>query len=96
MMKKDVTKKSPTRGTFSTNTDLETYIEASFQMNPTTCAFTLQTVQEYDPDLITTKLNTSTNVLESFMNGILVNLPWLYMYDNTNPSNRVNETVQNL
>jgi hypothetical protein len=96
MMKKDVTAKSPTRGTFSTNTDLETYIEASFTVNHKTCAFTLETVKEYDPDLVTSKLNRSTNVLESFINGILVNLPSLYMYDNTNPSTRVNETVQNL
>ena len=96
MMKKDVTVKSPTRGTFSTNTDLETYIEASFTMNNKTCAFTLETVKEYDPDLVTTKLNTTTNVLDSYINGIPVNLPSLYSYDNTSPSARVNETVQNL
>lgn len=95
-MAKDVTKKSLSSGTFTTTTDLETYVEASFTMNPNTCEFTLNTVKEYDPDLITTQLNTVTKMYDSFLNGILVNLPSLFTYDNTTPSARVNETVQNL
>ena len=96
MMKKDVTRKSLGYGTFSTTTDLETYVEALFTMNPTTCDFTLKSVVEYDPDEITTKVNKVTNAIDTYIGGLKVDPPSLYNYDNTNPSTRVNETAQNL
>ena len=96
MMKKDVTRKSLGYGTFSTTTDLETYVEALFTMNPTTCDFTLKSVIEYDPDEITTKVNKLTNSIDTYLGGLKVEPPLLYNYDNTNPSTRVNETAQNL
>jgi hypothetical protein len=96
MMKKDMTRKSLAHGTFSTTTDLETYVEALFTMNPTTCDFTLKSVIEYDPDEITTKVNKQTNSIDTYIGGLKVDPPSLYNYDNTTASNRVNETAQNL
>jgi hypothetical protein len=94
MMIKDITTKTPGTTTFSTDAGLDTYVTATFNINPTTCAATLNTVTEFDPDLITTKTDNATGDTTSFINGVKVNLPLLFNYDNTAPSTRVNETVK--
>lgn len=94
MMIKDITTKDSATGTFSTDAALDTYVTATFNINPTTCAATLNTVTEFDPDLITTTTDNATGDTTSFINGVKVNLPLLFNYDNTTPSTRVNETVK--
>jgi hypothetical protein len=93
MMSKDITTKNTTHNKFSTDTGIDTYVKASFTAD-TTCKFTLNSVKEYDPDLITTQINSTTNLLDTYLNGVSVQLPYLFTYDNTKPSKRVNETVQ--
>jgi hypothetical protein len=95
-MTKDVTTKNTITNSFSTVPGLDTYITANFTENYSTGAFTLNTVAEYDPDLITTTTDTITGVANSYINGVAVSLPFLYNYDNSTPSTRVNVTVQNL
>ncbi len=93
MMSKDLTVKDTSTNTFSTDTGIDTYVKATFTVG-NTCAFTLNSVTEYDPEKITTETNPTTNMLDTFMNGVKVQLPYLFAYDNTAPSNRVNETIQ--
>jgi hypothetical protein len=94
MMSKDITTKNTTTGSFTTETALDTYVTATFNVNPTTCAATLNTVTEFDPDLITTMTDNTTGDTTSYIKGVKVNLPLLFNYDNTTPSTRVNETVR--
>jgi hypothetical protein len=94
MMTKDITTKNATTGTFSTESAIETFVTATFNVNPTTCAATLNTVTEFDPDLITTTTDNTTGNTTSFIKGVKVNLPLLFNYDNTTPSSLVNETVK--
>ena len=93
MMSKDVTKKDTVTDSFSVSPGVYTYVKATFTANKT-CAFTLSSVTEYDPDSITTQPNPTTSLLDTFLNGAKVQLPYLFSYDNTTPSDRVNETVQ--
>ena len=93
MMSKDITTKDMTKNKFTTDTGIDTYVKASFTADAT-CKFTVNTVKEYDPDLITTQINPTTSLLDTFLNGVRVQLPYLFTYDNTTPSKRVNETVQ--
>ena len=93
MMSKDITTKDTTQNKFSTDTGIDTYVRASFTADAT-CKFTVNTVKEYDPDVITSQINPTTNLLDTFLNGVRVQLPYLFTYDNTSPSKRVNETVQ--
>jgi hypothetical protein len=94
MMNKDITTKNTTTGTFSTESAIETYVTATFNVNPTTCAATLNTVTEFDPDLITTTTDNATGNTTSFIRGVKVDMPLLFNYDNTTPSSLVNETVK--
>lgn len=93
MFSKDVTTKNLTTGRFSTETGLETYVTALFDMATTTCTPTLKTVTEYDPELITSSPE-SNGGLATFIKGVKVVLPFLFNYDDTTPSNRVNQTQQ--
>ena len=94
MMTKDVTTKNTITGSFSTETALDTYVTATFNVNPTTCAATLNTVTEFDPDLITITTDNATGDTLNYIKGVRVNLPLLFNYDNTAPSTQVNETVK--
>jgi hypothetical protein len=66
---------------------LSTYVSAKFSDN------TLQTVAEFDPDTLTSTTDSSTGNVTYRQNGVVVNLPFLFNYDNTTPSPRVNEAV---
>jgi hypothetical protein len=70
-----------------TETGLSTYVSAQFSGN------TLQTVAEFDPDTITSTTDSTTGNVTFRQNGVPVNLPFLFNYDNTTPSPRVNEAV---
>jgi len=94
MMNKDVTTKNTTTATFSTESAIETFVTATFNINPTTCAATLNTVTEFDPDLVTTTTDNTTGNTTSFIKGVRVNIPLLFNYDNTKQSSLVNETVK--
>jgi outer membrane lipoprotein SlyB len=94
MFKKDVSRKNVTTNRMSTETGLDTYVNAAFTIDNSTCAASLKTVTEYDPDLITTTRDSVTGFVNSFINGAEVFLPWLFNYDNTQPSSRVDETVK--
>jgi len=94
MFKKDISTKNVKTNTMSTETGVDTYVSANFTIDPSSCAATLKTVTEYEPDLITTTKDSVTGFLKSFINGAEVFLPWLYNYDNTEPSSRVDETVK--
>jgi len=68
-------------------TGINTYVTAKFSGN------TLQTVADFDPDTLTSTTDSSTGDITYRQNGVVVNLPFLFNYDNTTPSPRVNEMV---
>jgi hypothetical protein len=70
-----------------TETGLSTYVTAKFSGN------TLQTVAEFDPDTLTSTTDSNTGDVTYRQNGVVVDLPFLFNYDNTTPSPRVNEMV---
>ena len=94
MFKKDVSTKNVRTNKMSTETGVDTYVSAEFTIDYSSCAATLKTATEYDPDLVTTTRDSVTGFIKSFINGAEVFLPWLYNYDNTEPSSRVDETVK--
>lgn len=94
MMAKDITTKNTITNSFTTDTGIDTYVTATFVPDYGKCSFVLNTVTEFDPDLITTTTDTITGATNTFMNGMPVELPNLYNYDKTIPSGRVDETVQ--
>ena len=93
-MTKDVTSKNTITNAFVTETNLDTYVTAKFTPNYENCSFALDAVAEFDPELITARTDRVTGETVAFMNGVPVELPFLYSYDNTTPSGKVNETVQ--
>jgi len=95
-MQKDVSTKNLITNRMTSDAGLDTYVRANFNVNLPTCAFTLNTVNEFDPDAITTSTDPVSGTLNSYIKGALVNPPYLMNYDNTVPSIRVNETVQKL
>ena len=68
-------------------TGLTTYLSANFSGN------TLQTVADFDPDTLTSTTDSKTGDITYRQNGVVVNLPFLFNYDNTTPSPRVNESI---
>ena len=94
LMKKDITTKNTITNSFSTDTGIDTYVTASFTPDYLNCSFVLDAVTEFDPDLVTTRTDRVTGATNTFINGVYVDLPYLYNYDNTTPSGRVNETVK--
>ena len=91
-MKKDITTTNARTNAKTTTKNVETYASASFTMNTANCSFALNTVQEFDPDIITTSIDMVTGLTTAIMNGVNINLPFLFSYDNTTPSPLVNET----
>ena len=66
----------------------DTYISAKVAGNNT-----VETLKEYDPDTIDSATDSAGNIRYT-MNSIPVTIPFLFEYDNTDPSPRVNETVR--
>lgn len=93
-MQKDISTKNTLTNAITTVNDLDTYVRANFNLNSTTCAFTLNTVEEFDPDAMTTTTDPVSGEDKNYINGVLVDPPYLLNYDNTTPSSLVNETVQ--
>jgi hypothetical protein len=92
-MTKDITTKNTITNAFKTDTGIDTYVSARFKGDYSKCAFTLDTIKEYDPDLVTTTTDRTTGGTNTFINGLPIVLPILYSYDNTTPSGKVNENV---
>jgi hypothetical protein len=86
---KDVTTKSTSTSNFSTEPGVSTYLTASFRLD-SSCTATLQDVIEFDPD------TTSSTNGTAYVNGTVMQIPYLMAYDKTNPSNKVKVTSQNL
>ena len=96
LMTKDVTFTDPKTQKQKTSTAIQTYITAKFTMDTTKCSFTLNTTAEADPQEVTTTQDSITGLITAKINGAKITLPYLFNYDNTNPSSRVNETPVNL
>ena len=96
MMEKDVTTKNARTYKTTTETGVSTYVRATFTPNTGKCSFTLKSVEEFDPDAITTTTDNITGISTAYINNIQVEVPYLYNYDNTTPSSLVNETALNL
>jgi len=93
-MIKDLATKNNISNLFSTETDVPTYVSATFAVNPTGCTFSLSEATEYFPDTITTRTDSTTGVQNTYVNGVLASIPTLYDYDTTQPSPKVNTQVQ--
>jgi hypothetical protein len=65
----------------------DTYVEVKVSNN------TVQVLTEYYPDTIES-VTDSAGDIRFTMRGVPVTLPFLFNYDKTNTSPRVNETVQ--
>jgi hypothetical protein len=91
-MRKDVTRTNLTTKKTTTAKGIQTYITANFTTDPTNCRFTLSTVNELDPELVTTKMDPITGIQTAYVKGLVVDPPYLFNYDNTTPSTQVNET----
>ena len=89
MALKDVTTKSTSTNKFSTEPGVSTYLTASVTLD-SSCVATLQDVIEFDPD------TTSSTNGTAYVNGAVMQIPYLMAYDKTNPSNKVKVTSQNL
>lgn len=89
MALKDVTTKSSTANNFSTEPGVSTYLTASFRLD-SACSATFQEMIEFDPDTTTSSDGTA------YVNGTVMQIPYLMAYDKTNPSNKVKVTAQNL
>ncbi len=93
-MRKNVTTQDPITKKSSTNTDMETYVKATFEQAQTGCSFTVKTVTETDPDNITSEPGADGDYIY-YVNDIQVDsLPYLYNYDKTVTGSRVDETVK--
>jgi hypothetical protein len=95
-MTKDVSKQNTTTKRISTKKGVYTYVTANMTVNPSNCSFTVSSVREADPELITTTQDSITGLMTASLNGAPINLPFLFNYDNTEPSSLVNETPLNL
>lgn len=89
MALKEVTTKSTSTNKFSTEPGVSTYLTASVTLD-SSCVATLQDVIEFDPD------TTSSTNGTAYVNGAVMQIPYLMGYDKTNPSNKVKVTSQNL
>ena len=91
-MTKDVTRTNPTTRKTTTAKGIQTYITAKFNTNPSNCTFTLGSTSELDPETVTTTMDPITGLQTAYVGGVVVDPPYLFNYDNTTPSTRVNET----
>ena len=94
-MTKDVSKQNSAKK-ITTDKGLYTYVTANMTVNPSNCSFTLGSVSEADPERITARQDPVTGLMTASLNGAPINLPYLFNYDNTQPSSLVNETPLNL
>ena len=95
-MTKDVSKQNSVTKKISTKKGLYTYVTANMTADTTNCSFTLGTMLEVDPELIQTSQDSITGLITASLNNAPITLPYLFNYDNTNPSSRVNETPLNI
>lgn len=93
-MTKNVATQDPVLRRFSTEPNIETFVKATFTVDTTACAYTVQNVTEYDPSIITSDTLGGSGNEKYYMNGVAINLPYLYNYDNTVTGSRVDETVK--
>jgi hypothetical protein len=94
-MTKTTSSVSNITGTRVDTTPVETYVKAVFTLDTDGCRPLLSTVKEYDPD--PTILTFSQYYSKSYLNGVEVTLPSLYMYNPTKlVSKRVDSTVKNI
>jgi hypothetical protein len=94
-MTKTTSSVSTTTGTTVNTMPVETYVKAVFMLDTDGCTPLLSRVKEYDPD--PTILTFSQDNSKSYLNGVEVTLPSLYMYDPTKLiSKRVDSTVKNI
>jgi hypothetical protein len=93
-MLKDVAIRDSATGRISSESGLETYVKATFTSVAAGagCTFTVDTVKEYDPEAITSNTRSGEEVY--YINGVAIDLPYLYNYDNTVTGSRVDETVK--
>jgi hypothetical protein len=94
MMTKDVTTRNTLTNSSSTQQGIQTYVSATFTPNLNTCSFTLNTANEFDPDLITTTTDNITGLVKTLLNNVDTTLPFLFNYDNTTKSRLVDESVK--
>jgi hypothetical protein len=95
-MTKDVSKQNSVTKKISTKTGLYTYVTANMTVNPSNCSFTVDSAVEVDPDLIETTQDPITGLTTATLNRVAITLPYLFNYDNSTPSTRVNETPLNI
>jgi hypothetical protein len=96
-MMKDVTTKDANTRASTRETDLETYVTATFgQAAGTTCAHTLSSAVEFYPDDMETRINMTTGDEEYYLGNKRIIAPLLFSYDSTTPSTLVNASAQNI
>jgi hypothetical protein len=93
-MLKDVATRNRISQQFATETDMTTYVSATFNVNPTGCSFTIKEATEYFPDDITYRTDPKTDIQTAYINNVPVTIPALYGYDETQPSPKVNGQTQ--
>jgi hypothetical protein len=91
-MKKNVTTTDSVTNEVSTDSDLETIVKATFTLAPRTCTYTVNDVKDYDVANITSDTRTGDEIY--YLNGIAIELPYLYNYDRTLTGSIVDESVK--
>jgi hypothetical protein len=104
---KDVTVRDPYTKRSSTESDIETYVSATFKPSAaagtaaaagaTGCAYTLDTVQEFPPDEVESRVDRTTGDEIYFLGSKQVQPPMLFSYDpEATVSQLVNATPVNM
>jgi hypothetical protein len=62
----------------------------------TACAHTLSSAEEFYPDALDERMNTTTGDTEYYLGSRLMTPPLLFSYDSTTPSALVNAAAQNM
>jgi hypothetical protein len=91
-VKKNVTTRDSLTNENSTESDLETILKATFTLAPTTCTYTVNDVKDYDVANITSDTRSGEEIY--YLNGVAVELPYLYNYDRTLAGSLVDESVK--
>jgi hypothetical protein len=97
---KDVTDRDAETKASVTDSDVETYLSATFKLGTAgtaSCVYTLDTVQEFPPDDIETRIDSTTGDELNYLGSKLVQPPMLFGYDpETAVSKLVNVTPVNM
>ena len=95
---KDVTVRDPYTKRSSTESDIDTYVSATFKLSPAAgCTYTLDTVQEFPPDDVESRMDTATGDEVYYLGSKQVTPPMLFSYDpDTAVSQLVNGTAVNM